>query len=130
MRFAHLGLAIALLAPLPVLADIAPYPPQPPPPAGPAEGDIRGVGVTRYYVQGGPRRRGWKTSIESCAPSQAACGDRRLTEIGCLVVGVDEQAIAGGDIAALVAADKAAKNRPIRIRLEDCGDLGSIELHR
>jgi len=125
MRFAHLGLVIVLLAPLPVVADIAPPRPQPPPP-GPAEADIRGVGVIRDY--GYWRGRRWLTFVKSCAPTQEACKETRLSEARCFVTGIDDRVIAGGDIAALVGAEKAATKRPIRLRLEGCG-LSDIVLN-
>jgi len=127
MRFAHLGLAIALLAPVPALADIGP-------PRrlrlhlrkAPTMPLFRGIRVTRAFWWNG---RQWHTLIKSCATSPEACTDPRLPEARCFVTGVDGRVVAGGDIAALVVAERAAKNRPIRIKLEGCGDLTDIELH-
>jgi hypothetical protein len=127
MRASRLALILALLMPSPGLGDIVPPRPAPAPPAGPDKAVIRGVELSRAngYWQG----RRWLTSIKACAPTQPACAKLRVgAGPSCLVVGIDGRTIEGGDIAALVAADKAAAGRPIRLRLEDCGDLKELEL--
>ena len=75
------------------------------------------------------RGRRWLTYLKSCAPAQAACGNSALAETrSCLIAGIDGQAIAGGDIAGLIIAEKTAVGRPIRLQLENCGRLTELEL--
>ena len=46
---------------------------------------------------------------------------------GCFITGIDGRDIEGGDVAALIAADKAAASASITLALDKC-DLTSVEL--
>jgi hypothetical protein len=62
---------------------------------------------------------------DGCAASQAACKGHDLN--GCFVVGIGAQPLQGGDIAALVAAERQAGSTPLQLKLEHCS-LTEIEL--
>ena len=120
-------LLIALVGSTPALGDVGPPQPAPPPPAGPDKAVIRGMEVTRAYAYWKGRR--WLTFLKVCTPTtQDVCQKHRVSERPCIVVGIDGSMIAGGDIAALTEAEKKGRGRPVKLRLENCGDLDDLEL--
>ncbi len=67
------------------------------------------------------------TIASGCAPDQRACKGKDISD--CLIVEFDGQPIHGGDIAELLALEKAAGAAPINLTLEGC-KVGELELHR
>lgn len=120
------SLLLVLAVPL-ARADIGPPRPAPPPPAGPAEAKVRGVNVVQGYGYWMGRR--WLTYLDDCPASVASCKEIRASGArSCLVTAVDGRPLGGGDIAALLAAEKSATGRPIRLKLESCGPFGELVL--
>lgn len=101
---------------MPANADVPPPRPEPPPP-GPTAAQIRSISVEREWLT-----TRWAVLIKRCAAGNSACRQAKL--IGCWIVGVDGKHIAGGDIAALVAA--AAGAGPIKLMLEHCNAQSDV----
>jgi hypothetical protein len=106
-------------------ADIAPIEPPPPPPNGPAAAVIRGLSVEQVYTYWKGRR--WLVTVAGCDPAQEAC--KGIDVAPCFVTGIDGQALNGGDVAALIAAESAAGDKPLKLDLEHC-PVNGIELQR
>jgi hypothetical protein len=123
MRPVLWGLVTAAFALSPVRADV--LPPPPPPPAGPDEVVIRGVTLAQKYDRWRSWR--WRTIITECEASQPGCKGKNLA--GCFVTGSDAGPIEGGDLAGLMALDKAAEAGSIKLMLDHC-ELSEIELVR
>lgn len=107
-------------ATVPAIADIGPVPEPPPPPPGAKTAVIRGLSVEQIYTYWQGRR--WLVVVSGCTAGAEPC-----KVSGCFVTGIDGHAIEGGDVAALIAAEKAAAAQPITLALDKC-DLASIEL--
>ena len=118
-RLTVLALSIAVTT-FPAIADVGPVPEPPPPPPGPNTAVIRGLSVAQIYTYWQGRR--WLVEVSGCVSGAEPC---ELT--GCFVTGVDGHTIEGGDVAGLIAADKAAAPASITLALEKC-ELRSIEL--
>jgi hypothetical protein len=119
---AGLILAISLTS---VKADMGPPQPAPRPPDGPDKATIRGVDIVQGYTYWMGRR--WMTIVSGCSAGQPACKGKDISD--CFVVGVDGQSIHGGDIAGLLALEKAAGTGAIKLNLEGCR-VGELELSR
>ena len=130
MRRCVIGVLLILAFALsPVKADIVPpggrRQPDPPPPAGPDKAVIRGVTVVRGYTYWQGRR--WMTIVDECASSQPGWKGKDLH--GCLIIEVDGKSIADGDIGFLMALEKSAGVRSIKLTLRGC-EVSEIELGR
>jgi hypothetical protein len=103
----------------PVKADILPTRPRDPSaPSGPDQATIRGVQLRQDHG----RDRRWMTTLYGCALGQPVCREKDLLNgpSPCLVVGLDGHSVPGGNIAELLALEKAAGAAPIKLTLENC----------
>lgn len=123
MRIVRTALVATLIAMTTASADVLPPRPEPPPPppSGPSKAIIRGLAVEQVY---GRRRDRWTVMIRSCTREQPGC--HGLRPGNCIVTAVEGRELAGGDIAALVAAADGSSAAQLKLRLD--GDCGLREL--
>ncbi len=115
--------ALLSMAPL-ALADVLPPQPKPPPPTGPAQAIIRGVTLKqelRYW-----RGRRWMAVVQDCSAGDASCATAKA--LGCLVTAVDGKELEHGRLDLIQAADKAAAGRVLRLTIDLCRDVTTLDL--